>query len=170
MPSATPQRSLFPEGGIGGKRVKYRARTPKTRNPDFFYFLGGLGGERHSNGFPDPVGSILSQKCAKRSHGDLIRMVVHVFHQKSGSLSVHQTQCLSVQQTQCVSVHSHSVSLSLSLCNRHSGLRAGRAGAADSRKVWACWFLHLSLIMLGIASPPLRGEDLSEHGRYFAPY
>ena len=108
---------LFPKEG---KRENKRNRgksgglTPKPRNPDFFYLLGGFRGRRYPRGFPDPVGWILAEYGIKRSHGDLIQTIFHVFGLKNLVLS--------------------------SLCTRHREADAGRAGPADSRKVWACWF------------------------------
>ena len=73
-----------------------------------------MGGGRYPRGFPDPVGWILAEYGIKRSHGDLIQTIFHVFGLKNLVLS--------------------------SLCTRHREADAGRAGPADSRKVWACWF------------------------------
>ena len=132
MPLATPQRMLFPEGGIGGI-------SPNPRKPVFLDSPGGLESRRHPRGFPEPVGSILVEYEPKPSHMDLIRTRFHDFCPNSGILvydqhtmslcgrhrmSLCQTRNVSVADAQCLCGR-HTVSL----CGRHTGQMCGAGGA-----------------------------------------
>ena len=94
-----------------------------------------MGGGRYPRGFPDPVGWILAEYGIKRSHGDLIQTIFHVFGLKNLVLS--------------------------SLCTRHreadaAGAGAGPGGFAESLGLLV--LIPLNIHTPKIASLPLQGE------------
>lgn len=78
---------------------------PERLNPETLisiFFRRILGRGRYPRGFPEPVGSILCKYRAKRSHGDLIPSIFHVFHPDYGSMPCERCIYLQCKQLVCL--------------------------------------------------------------------